>query len=877
MFKIELPKYKSKGYAATPLDTFNDTLSTYQTRHEQAIETNSKINEFLSAQDVHSSEQDWIAQKSNEINTAIENAATSGSFATALTTAKKVASSIVSDRGLRERVMNNAQYKAYIDKVRNDDKIDSDTKAWVLSNPESAYSKIEDVYDDNGVRIGSKGGFNGGKAYVENYDFNKLYNETVKSLKPSGSEGTNIQFIDKDGNIVEPGTLGALPGYKTKQGIEYLDANRIKTAFTSAVLNDPKARAAFLQDYQVQLWKANNSPDSSSPLKGKDGLLLSPDQYLDSMYNSRHAATAYSKVKQDISVLPGFNIHAANERAANKKTSKGTEEKLEKTAIDNTVSAGTVIIKDKKASDVSVDYKVASNELKNIYADLGISKSGDDQVDYDKAYNAIINSPLDPDTKANKLNALKASKDRFDVQSQMYNSIVTNNMTSNEKEAIDFISDIDAGYSFSNGSNKYQTKLAESVNKAFSKFDEIPTEVEIDYKKPGGLFKGVFTKEDDTADKFRAAGVDFKEKDGKLIISKDSYIKLLLKDNNVLPVSHKVVVGDKELNQTDIYNLKKDLFSTISDAKSVSKKANKKQGNEVSMTSVQAGYIPLPLSFNNLNPTDKDVKDYNDKIANGIRSLSPASITMKSRDENGVFNAVEDSKIKNELLAMINDGDAKFNTVVDPSTGEIAVIANISGHNTRKGVKEPYNYSVMLNTGNMDGIMNYTTNTPEYRAMILTHNIHNIPSFKNGYELSEDQIGSKGVKAIPNTDGSITIKTPTGRTKTLSKAQFTELITANINNSDNVHSINAMLDYNRINNIKLTESPNYLNVLAGVCKVASINSGIPVDINNLSNWAETTDSKQVATYISYLKDNYKSITGEAISDALNEELNKLIK
>lgn len=129
---IKTSGYQKRERVAAPLDAYSATLNTLQQKHETAIDTANKIKTFLANKELRSREQ-MATDYSQQINNQIEAAAQEGSYATALTTATKLAGEVASNPALIGRERYQQQYKKFQDEINSSKEYDGDIKAYALA------------------------------------------------------------------------------------------------------------------------------------------------------------------------------------------------------------------------------------------------------------------------------------------------------------------------------------------------------------------------------------------------------------------------------------------------------------------------------------------------------------------------------------------------------------------------------------------------------------------------------------------------------------------------------------------------------------------------------------------------------------------------
>lgn len=108
---FNIPRYQRREFVAAPLETYANTLGTLQQRHEQAIHKLMHTKTFLANKQLNEAENEWLYNYTQDIQNQLESAAESGSYATALTTAQKLAGQVASDPALIGRERYQQQFK----------------------------------------------------------------------------------------------------------------------------------------------------------------------------------------------------------------------------------------------------------------------------------------------------------------------------------------------------------------------------------------------------------------------------------------------------------------------------------------------------------------------------------------------------------------------------------------------------------------------------------------------------------------------------------------------------------------------------------------------------------------------------------------------
>jgi hypothetical protein len=381
---IKTSGYQKRERVAAPLDAYSATLNTLQQKHETAIDTANKIKTFLANKELNEAENKWLTDYSQQINNQIEAAAQEGSYATALTTATKLAGEVASNPALIGRERYQQQYKKFQDEINSSKEYDGDIKAYALAQNKYNY---QDTTDENG-RI------TGGTTFTPNYrpvtqvDIDEIYRKALSTVGVDASQGEQLVWGDDKGNIKQSGASiaeGDLPYLKTASGIKKLDAAKIRQAVEAAINQTPGARASLKQDYIVNAWKASRG-DKNNLVTKKDGTIMSQEEFEENLLAPRYAASAYKHVSSSIDTSIGFSImesrrkEAAAASAKAAKTASANPKEL-RVITDFYSPFGAREVQPDTPSKLTSALNDAQTSLGNMYAQYNIDKNlTDDQA-----------------------------------------------------------------------------------------------------------------------------------------------------------------------------------------------------------------------------------------------------------------------------------------------------------------------------------------------------------------------------------------------------------------------------------------------------------------------------------------------------------------
>lgn len=796
---IKTAGYQKRERVAAPLDVYNSTLNTLQQKHDTAIETSNQIKTFLANKQLNEAENEWLDNYSRDINAQIEASAQDGSYATALTAAKRLAGEVASNPGLIGRERYQQEFKKFQDEVTNSNAYDGDVKAYALEQNKYNY---QDQVDETGKVIGGNQ-FQPNYRPVEQIDYSALYQKVLSTVGVDSSSGEQLVWGDAEGNLKDGQdniAAGDVPYLKTASGVQQLSADKIRAAFESALNETPGARASLEQDYKVNVWKANKGNKNNLVTK-PDGTIMSQKEFEENLFAPRYAASAYRRVESRINPELGFNILAAARKAAAKpKTGKEP---------DLLPSLATIGGKEKVEPDtpakVQSQLNTFNGQLSNMFSSYGISKSLPLDEAYSKLRSGIANNVTLSDT---------AKKQLLDEANTYYRGIANANnrldamkghLTQEEQYASEFL-----GKRLSNGdmadtNNPMQLEYANRMNKLFTdskgnSFDTVLVNPLNDSSKAAIISKlrtdmGLTSKD-----------VSFSKIGDKeyIRISKDAYTRLAPEIADVLKLSpvgfttgnnapekftrndevfygNKVygslttmgIAGFRAIGRGEITTAKstKDSPAYVYEkAAQMSNAATKRISKSLPPSYVDVNVFDLPphIVATGQGFEDDQLKNYNERVMNMISIANPGSIVIKKRNAEGVLEPVEDSRERDAIMQTIQAQVKKKNVnngwCSSSSTGEYGVFLNIpytpkTGKNSAKNpdseMEERIQNAVagdyMITGAIINDEIERFKSLPAVKAMDTLNSIKYNNALKRNYRLSDAEFGDGTYSAV--TDG----------------------------------------------------------------------------------------------------------------------------
>lgn len=909
---IKTSGYQKRERIAAPLDAYSATLNTLQQKHETAIDTANKIKTFLANKELNEAENKWLTDYSQQINNQIEAAAQEGSYATALTTATKLAGEVASNPALIGRERYQQQYKKFQDEINSSKEYDGDIKAYALAQNKYNY---QDTTDENG-RI------TGGTTFTPNYrpvtqvDIDEIYRKALSTVGVDVSQGEQLVWGDDKGNIKQSGASiaeGDLPYLKTASGIKKLDAAKIRQAVEAAINQTPGARASLKQDYIVNAWKASRG-DKNNLVTKKDGTIMSQEEFEENLLAPRYAASAYKHVSSSIDTSIGFSIMESRRKetaavsAKAAKTASANPKEL-RVITDFYSPSGTRKVQPDTPAKLTSALNDAQTSLGNMYAQYNIDKNLTD----DQAY-AELRARINQNTSIND----NARNELLTQAEDLYNTIqintnrleaISSHLTEEERNAVDFL-----GRRFSNGSmadassNPLQADYSEIMNNKFVREDGtvcdrviVKTQKNNIDRLRGKLSKLGFTSKDIRIDKVNGEEI--------IYISKEAYTKAAPEITEILNTGELGLTPSKigfasgsndmpkEFENSNIvfnssYKNKGSLATVYNKASSLSKQSTEKIAKVLPDNYVQVHnfYIPNTMTINGQFVTKNLLDDYSDAAIKSLSTADGGSVKILRRNENGEFVQVDDSKSRRNIIENIAASYTQDKERVipgwttDPATGEYAMTVTLPyiPKNTknvpRRADGEGPAYadmgSYIIVGAPLNDVIKQISSIPAVKAARTVNAIRYNSALQRGYKLSDSELGDGSYEAIYSLDanGNPRITVDTGDSQISGTIQdMTDLLTNNYANKATLAPVKSEIEKLQARNGSIAASPvkEQDNVIAGIFHKVMVDAGV-------NSIAEVPIEQRPALFQRF-NSMYRNLTGENVSTDFQQQMIELLK
>ena len=891
---IRTSGYQKRERVAAPLDTYANTLQTLQQKHDTTIETQNKIKEFLANKQLNEKENKWLADYASNINAQIESAAQDGSYATALTTARKMAGEVASNPGLIGRERYQAVYKQFQDEVNKSKDYDADIKAYTLEQNQYNY---QDQTDDKGNVVGGTQ-FEPNYRPAEQIDYNQLYSKVLQTVGVDASSGESLLWGDASGNI--KGTqgdiaAGDIPYLKTGTGIQRLSSDKIRMAMEAAINETPGARASLDQDYRVNVWKAKKG--RANAVTNPDGSIMNQKQFEENLFANRYKASAYTQTKSTIDTSVGFQMLAVARKSSGKGTGSSKQPEL-------LPSFSTVGGKEKVSPDTPAKVQSALNDLNakmgNMFAEYGISKDSPFEQAYAELRSKIANSGvMSEEAKQTLLNQvsnyyseIQKANNRLDAMKVYLNK--------EEQDASDFLGKRLSIGDMSNSSNTFQKDWMDRMNNLFTTADgQVLDTVLVDSwnnSDKSSILNNLRINMGLNRNDVSTVKIGDKE---YIRVSRDAYMRLAPEMTQLFKTSKiGFTKGETVPNKFELANVVygsraggESLLNIYNRASRLSQAATERVSKSLpeNYVDVQVFDQPPHVLAMGMGFEADQLKDYNERVMNTLSIADPTNIIIKKRNENGVLQDVDDARDKQAIMQVIqaqikkkniNNGWAKSN-----STGDYGVFINVPftpktgknvGKNPDSDMEERIQNAVAgdyMITGALfnDEIEKFKA-LPNVRAMDTLGNIKYNTALKRNYRLSDAEFGDGTLSVMTDGDFANIVDINNNPIMRITQDELYRRISQNYAANAILAPVKANADMIAARNGSIAASPieEQTVIAQPLMQKAMIMAGIT---GNLSD-TDIDTRREICRYFNQI---YHSVTGETPSSYIIGQLNDLMK
>lgn len=273
------------------LEKLGQAYDTLEQGHLKAIDTASAVEAELAKLDLNEAEDEWRQQQVNKIKSAITNNSTYGNAYGALDDVIRENGSIMSNPGMIGRLRAQQDYKKYIDNLEKRTDIPEDYKAYFKEQNTYNY---KDITDSKGNIIGGSK-WNPAVQEVSTVPMTQLLDKALQWAAKESGGGSQTRWLDAQGKVtndITKSVTGEIYSSATNKW-ERLSKDKLAAAVAAVIENTPGAKASLDQDYKIAKWKYDKSGGNNPDITNKDGILLTPEEYLNKRIDPFYKAATY--------------------------------------------------------------------------------------------------------------------------------------------------------------------------------------------------------------------------------------------------------------------------------------------------------------------------------------------------------------------------------------------------------------------------------------------------------------------------------------------------------------------------------------------------------------------------------------------------------
>mgnify|MGYP000485618451 FL=1 len=273
------------------LEKLGQAYDTLEQGHLKAIDTASAVEAELAKLDLNEAEDEWRQQQVNKIRSAVTNNSTYGNAYGALDDVIRENGSIMSNPGMIGRLRAQQDYKKYIDNLEKRTDIPEDYKAYFKEQNTYNY---KDITDNKGNIIGGSK-WNPAVQEVSTVPMTQLLDKALQWAAKESGGGSQTRWLDAQGKVtndITKSVTGEIYSSATNKW-ERLSKDKLAAAVAAVIENTPGAKASLDQDYKIAKWKYDKSGGNNPDITNKDGILLTPEEYLNKRIDPFYKAATY--------------------------------------------------------------------------------------------------------------------------------------------------------------------------------------------------------------------------------------------------------------------------------------------------------------------------------------------------------------------------------------------------------------------------------------------------------------------------------------------------------------------------------------------------------------------------------------------------------
>ena len=493
-----LNTFRYKDYAYTPKHNLEEVAKTYdylQQRHDLAIEKENLIQQKFAELDLNSAEDEWRANKMNELQTMINDASIDGFKGYALNDIITQGTKMLAGADVRGRLKAQQQYKQYIEDLDKRTDLSEDYKN--VFKEINTYS-YQDKFDDNGNIIGGTDWKPTKEAVSEIPLINILKGGIELAAKDAGRSNIT-RFLDKNGKVITDPTAdnvfdGQVYNTTTNQW-ESLGRDKIMKGIQAYIETTPGIKASLKQDYDVAIYKQNKygaNPD----VEDKNGVTLSPEQYLQKRLEPGIQAAIYNRSYTTTTYGNGLATYKAALKAQQASAQKQLQDpyrlpgySTEGTPITINYDYAANLQTDKQNSTAKLNEIVKTITGEGIKQDMSNATSADWK---NLIETTVANSNLTPAEKSKLILESRKAIRKLEEANINYKELTKGITDETQLDALNFISKVNGGAEI-DANTGYGKAVINEINSIFGdkgKYIRMTTDNEDYFNKMKSLISG---------------------------------------------------------------------------------------------------------------------------------------------------------------------------------------------------------------------------------------------------------------------------------------------------------------------------------------------------------------------------------------------------
>lgn len=704
------------------LNVLARTYNTLEQGHQQAIQTKSQIDAQLAQLDLNEAEDAWRQEQLNKVRNALTENMQYGNAYSSLDDIVGTYGDITSSPGMIGRLRAQQDYKAYMDNLDKRTDLSEDYKNYYRTVNKYNY---QDITDKNGNVVGGTK-WTPIDREVSEVPMNQILNQALQWAAKEQGGGSQTRWLDANGKVTDDITksvTGEIYSHSKGQW-QRLSKAKLAEAVKAVIENTPGAKASLDQDYKIAKWKYDQN-GSNPDITDKNGILLTPEQYLAKRINPFYNAATFYNQTSDTTYGAAWKAQLA---LAQKAIANNTQRKQ---AIDNLTYKGTPVRIDnfmpaQAQAEITTNRQSIAGLLTKYNPDINIDLS---TADTDVIRNSIMSNISNPTDRAYALsylndiidnqeyiNNLKVGKSQDNIDGfDTYNSIISlSDLPSNKysdtysKYVNQIFGDNSAIRQYFNNDDVYNSfinalggeKKAASLGIRFGsdgngyRYAELPK----DYHKSIYSFGKAVKEAEDTRNPLNAFLNSAKT---RFFGYGDKFVRV---DSNGEEHHTGLPTGNKEpyiglVNYVDSLKSKNDAVL---------------DGGKITSSTIGISALTPELAeinfMMNANPEEASKlsaykKNKEEQAMMAIRSgidLTQGEAYITS--ENGVFEPMtsEDRKAYTAYLRSAKENEIIPTIVRDPKTGDVGVQINIAGYYDTEGKLKREPVTLLVGSGAID-------------------------------------------------------------------------------------------------------------------------------------------------------------------------------